>query len=557
MNIKFLNPSFLFLLFLEAIIIILYLIKPKRLRIKVPSLILWEKTIEEKNLGRWFKKLPKNLLLLFQLLILFFLVLSLSKPILSLPSIGSKPTIIILDSSASMASRDILPSRFQKAKSEIINLIKRNPSPIKMIIAKDKPEVILNKNEREIEKELEREKVFLGEGNLEESIRKAESISKGIPHEIHIFTDGSDPISIPKDSTNRYFLHIIGRESFNIGILDGRIFPKNENVYEIFLKIGNFSQKPQEFNLIIMQDNNKLKEEKIRIDPKEIKVVKSEIPKVTGKIVGEIDGKDFLEEDNKAFFYIPIFSPKVLLVTLGNPFLEKALRSIPNLKLDIRKDFINIDLKNYNFYIFDGLIPYADISGNFLFIGGYPGINPQNIEKIGKVKILSWEDHPITRFLQLYGISIDNAYTFKDENLKPLIYSDKGPVAYIYEKDNSKGIVLSFDLLSSSFIYSDSFPIFIYNLLRYYLSYDPQKRCDNYMDSPGFKEYNGYLYAVNIFSQKESDISKKINIEIDKEKDKKEEKGFIQIDLSKPLIFLVFLLLILEIFFYQGGKYYS
>ena len=247
----------------------------------------------------------------------------------------------------------------------------------------------------------------------------------------------------------------------------------------------------------------------------------------------------------------------MLLVTLGNPFLEKALRSIPNLKLDIRKDFINIDLKNYNFYIFDGLIPYADISGNFLFIGGYPGINPQNIEKIGKVKILSWEDHPITRFLQLYGISIDNAYTFKDENLKPLIYSDKGPVAYIYEKDNSKGIVLSFDLLSSSFIYSDSFPIFIYNLLRYYLSYDPQKRCDNYMDSPGFKEYNGYLYAVNIFSQKESDISKKINIEIDKEKDKKEEKGFIQIDLSKPLIFLVFLLLILEIFFYQGGKYYS
>jgi hypothetical protein len=557
MNIKFLNPSFLFLLFLEVIIIILYLIKPKRLRIKVPSLILWEKTIEEKNLGRWFKKLPKNLLLLFQLLILFFLVLSLSKPILSLPSIGSKPTIIILDSSASMASRDILPSRFQKAKLEIINLIKRNPSPIKMIIAKDKPEVILNKNEREIEKELEREKVFLGEGNLEESIRKAESLSKGIPHEIHIFTDGSDPISIPKDSTNPYFLHIIGRESFNIGILDGRIFPKNENVYEIFLKIGNFSQKPQEFNLRIMQDNNKLKEEKIRIEPKEIKVVKSEIPKVTGKIVGEIDGKDFLEEDNKAFFYIPIFSPKVLLVTLGNPFLEKALRSIPNLKLDIRKDFINIDLKNYNFYIFDGLIPYADISGNFLFIGGYPGINPQNIEKIGKVKILSWEDHPITRFLQLYGISIDNAYTFKDENLKPLIYSDKGPVAYIYEKDNSKGIVLSFDLLSSSFIYSDSFPIFIYNLLRYYLSYDPQKRCDNYMDSPGFKEYNGYLYAVNIFSQKESDISKKINIEIDKEKDKKEEKGFIQIDLSKPLIFLVFLLLILEIFFYQGGKYYS
>jgi len=286
MNIKFLNPSFLFLLFLEAIIIILYLIKPKRLRIKVPSLILWEKTIEEKNLGRWFKKLPKNLLLLFQLLILFFLVLSLSKPILSLPSIGSKPTIIILDSSASMASRDILPSRFQKAKSEIINPIKRNTSPIKMILAKDKPEVILNKNEREIEKELEREKVFLGEGNLEESIRKAESLSKGIPHEIHIFTDGSDPISIPKDSTNRYFLHIIGRESFNIGILDGRIFPKNENVYEIFLKIGNFSQKPQEFNLIIMQDNNKLKEEKIRIEPKEIKVVKSEIPKVTGKIVG-------------------------------------------------------------------------------------------------------------------------------------------------------------------------------------------------------------------------------------------------------------------------------
>lgn len=174
MSLKFLNPLFLSLLSLEILVIILYLIRPKRLRLKVPSLILWEKVLKEEPIGRWFKKLPKNLILLLQILTLLFIILYLSKPILSFEGILGRPTIFILDSSASMISKDIFPSRFEKAKTEIINLSKNIHNKISLIIAKDKPYLFSLGKSSDLERILSSEKPFLGEGNINSAITYAE-----------------------------------------------------------------------------------------------------------------------------------------------------------------------------------------------------------------------------------------------------------------------------------------------------------------------------------------------------------------------------------------------
>lgn len=565
MSIVFLNPIFLSLLSLEIIVILLYLIKPKRLKLKVPSLLLWEKILREEPLGRWFKKLPKNLILLLQILTILFLVLFLSKPVLSFQGRMGNPVVIILDSSASMGARDISPSRFERAKMEIIRLSKEIRNKITLVVSKDKPMLLISSGRAEdVERALSKEELFLGEGNLNHAINYVENLFKNSYYDVHIFTDGSENFDIPKNSSHKYYVHVIGKDGENVGIIDGRVFQKNNRESQIFLKIGNFSRSNRSFSLKILKDNRTILTTNISLSPQEIKNLSFDVPLLIGKIEAILEIKDDLLEDNKAYFYVPTFSPKVLLISMGNPFLEKALRSIPSAQIEIRRDILNIDFNKYDFCIFDGLIPYSEISGNFLFIGGYPGLNPQNIEKIGKVKILSWEEHPILRFVQLYGISVDNAYLFKDEKLRPIIYSDKGPVGYYYEKDDMKSVVLSFDLFSTSWIYHDSFPVFIYNLLRYFLSYDPQKRLGeeglNYTKYTGFYEdsKDRKIYAVNIFSEKESNIVPKVrSFEYGDKKSSIKENVRISLDLSIFFLILTLITIFFEILLYLGGRIYT
>ncbi|MFN3699763.1 MAG: vWA domain-containing protein, partial [Dictyoglomus sp.] len=371
--------------------------------------------------------------MILQILTILFLVFFLSKPVLSFQGITGRPIVIIIDSSASMGTKDLLPNRFERAKIEVLNLLSKFKNRVTLIVAKDRPVVLISSGRREdIEKALKREKLFLGEGNLNYAIAYAENLFKNLSCDIYIFTDGSEKLSISKDSSHNYYIHVIGKKGDNVGILDGRVFQKNNRISQVFLKIGNFSESSKSFNIRLLKDGNTILTTKLALNPREIKTLTFEVPLLVGKIEAYLDLKDELLEDNRAYFYVPNFSPKVLIISMGNPFLEKAVRSISSSQVEIRRDIVNVEFNKYDFCIFDGLIPYSEIPGNFLFIGGYPGLDPKKIEKIGKIKILSWEEHPILRFVQLYGITVDNAYLFKDESLKPLIYSNKGPVGFYY-----------------------------------------------------------------------------------------------------------------------------
>ncbi|HOP95207.1 MAG TPA: BatA and WFA domain-containing protein [Dictyoglomaceae bacterium] len=560
MSFRFLNPSFLFLSLLGLIVVILYLIKPKKFNLKVPSLLMWEKVLREEPMGRWFKKLPKNILLFIQLLIVFFIVLALSKPEITFSGVSSKPLVIILDSSGSMASRDISPSRFEKAKLEAIDLLNSSHRrKITYVVSKGKPSLVLSSNSTgDVERAIREEKLFYGEGDLNATVKLCEGLYQGMEKEIHIFTDGSFHIDIPQGTINDYHVHVIGKSKDNVGIIDGKVFQKNEKVIQVFLKVGNFSDLYKKFPIKILNQGKEIGSVNIELKAQEIKSIVLDLPTISGKIEALLNINDTLLEDNRAFFYVNSFSPKILLVTLGNPFLEKALRAIPLSKVDVKNNIFTEDLKNYDFVVFDQLIPYTVPSGNYLFIGGYPELDRTNLEEVRDIKMLSWEEHPIMKFVQPYYVKIDRGFIFEDRSLKPLIYTDKGPMVFLYEQNGAKGLVFCFDLYSTSWIYHDSFPIFMYNLVRYYLSYDPQKKCgDESVDaiSPGFYEINmegkDKIFAVNIFSQKESDIAPKFTFESKKEV--KKETGFVSIQLSSLFLILALLLFSFEAVIFLRG----
>jgi hypothetical protein len=113
----------LVLLLLPLAIILLYFLKLKRKPLQVPSTFLWRKSIEDLHVNSLFQWLRENVLLLLQLLVVLFLIYaSLDFRYEGYPT-ESRHFILMIDNSASMATRDVEPTRLEWAKLEALKII--------------------------------------------------------------------------------------------------------------------------------------------------------------------------------------------------------------------------------------------------------------------------------------------------------------------------------------------------------------------------------------------------------------------------------------------------
>src|SRR5271155_2183531 len=97
-------------------IIALYFLKLRRRPVKVPSTILWRRSLEDLHVNSLFQRLRRNLLLFLQLLAVALAMLALAGPRMKGSSGQGQRFVLLIDSSASMAATDGAPSRLGKAK---------------------------------------------------------------------------------------------------------------------------------------------------------------------------------------------------------------------------------------------------------------------------------------------------------------------------------------------------------------------------------------------------------------------------------------------------------
>jgi hypothetical protein len=114
----FISPLWLVTLLFALITLILYLIRPRPKKQDIPALMFIVKESERAKSGSWLKKLLLDPLLLLQLATLILLTLALAQPIIQ---VNQKATIdktaIIIDGSASMLAREGTSTRFDQAKN--------------------------------------------------------------------------------------------------------------------------------------------------------------------------------------------------------------------------------------------------------------------------------------------------------------------------------------------------------------------------------------------------------------------------------------------------------
>lgn len=477
---SFENPNAFFLLLSIPLIFLFHFFKARRREVLVGSLLFWEMERSDQQQSTPFRRFQVNRLLFLQILAVLFLTFALASPTLFREEKGYERTVLILDASASMQATDLPGGRFQAVKREALALVERlRPGQTMMVIeAGSTPRVIVpfTGEKAVLTKALEAFRPQDVPGRLLEALRFATTLLKADPSaSLHVFTDlafemeeAFQGLKLP------IHWHVFGRGGHNVGItaFEVRKAYYGSYDYQIFLSLANYGKKAASFNLRLFVDGRPLSQRRVDLSP-EVKrsFVFPFTSQAGGVLKATIDPHDDLAVDDTAYAILP--SPKfikVLLVSSGNLFLEKALASDPQLEVERRQPKGDLDPRGYDVVIFDGSAPKVLPSGGYLLINTLSKNVP--LEALGKVEepqILEWDrTHPVMRYLDLSKVLIQEAMKVRPlGGGRALLESSLTPLMYTFEEKERKVIFVGFDLYKSDLPLRTAFPIFISNALRW------------------------------------------------------------------------------------------
>ncbi|HZV35723.1 MAG TPA: VWA domain-containing protein [Verrucomicrobiae bacterium] len=478
---NFLAPfAFLFALTIP-VVIVFYLLKRKRVVKLVSSTLLWQKFLAETQASAPFQKLRRNWLLLLQILMLILAVLALTRPYFATKAKSSDLRVLILDASASMESTDVAPSRFEKAKEEALKWVDSLRPSDKMVVLQVAANTEVKQSETSEKAALRRAimscSAIDSPTRLAPALKMAESLvrdrGKESNPEIHLFSDGAVPdMSEFNNEALPLIYHRIGESGNNLGItaLDVKANPEDASQRAVYVSVANFSTNTMESDLELLLDGR-------LVNTRPLKVAAGETsPQIfiasqdhDGVFTARLTAKDDLAADNEASIVSLLPHPvKILLVTRGNRFLERALRAAPNVQLNVVTDSTD-DASEYDFVTLDDVVPTVWPKCNVLAIHVANTNWFDSVSQQDGPQIVDWRaTHPVLRY-----VGFDNVQVAKSMSVKTpswgisLVDSPQSPLIIAGDLGRQRILWIGFDTLESTWPYRISYPIFVANAVEW------------------------------------------------------------------------------------------
>jgi hypothetical protein len=465
---------------LGTVIVLLYLLKLKRKERLVSSVMIWRDAIADIQANAPFQKLKKNLLLILQLLALLFLVVAVARPFVRTKGIEENKIVVILDSSASMQSTDVSPSRFERAKSRALAIINQMGPGDKMLIiaASSKARVVssFSSDKKALAASVKRLRATDAPCDMRAALVLASSLVAGESAKsprIVIVSDGDfgDMPDLPTKNLRLDYLKI-GSRCDNVGIvgLDARRTLSGEQ--QVFVGIENFSNRQKQFNIEVYLGSELVYIKPESLGPQETKQqILGNLQKARGRLTVKLDVNDDLAADNSGVLYLAGQRRiDVLIVSKGNIFLQNALSLDPRTQLT-RSEQCPPDLekRGFDIVVFDCVKPPQTLPpGGYLLIGtsfkGAPAV--ENATVANPTIIDSEKRHPVTSYVDLSAVRIARARLLKPTPWAvKLAESTSGALIVAGEKDGRRFVQIGFDLLESDFPLHVGFPIFVANCI--------------------------------------------------------------------------------------------
>lgn len=466
---------------LVGIVLLLYLLKMRRRDVRVPATFLWPRLTTDVRANAPFQKLRISLLLLLQLLVLVLLVFGMANPLRKTPGLHGKATVIVLDASASMAATDVKPSRFEAARRRIASIIStmRARDRLALIEAGPVTRVIfpLSSDREMMAAALRRLRPTDAPNDLGEALRLAAAlVGQREVGRIVVLSDGTfPPVRDFSPGKAEVLYESFGSSTHNMAItaFEAADTPRGT---QLFAGIRNYDHSPRKATLAFHVDGQVVDARAIEVPPRQTLGQTLQVPPAARRAeVRLVAEGDILKADDRASLFLQgAGTIRVLLVTAGNLFLERALALEPNVRLDRAPALPGYERADapgeghYDLVIFDGVAPqpvkapavwsFGGISPELPVVDGGTGLSHP--------RVVGWKrDHPLLRYTDNWDallIEKGRKVRAKPEG-RVLMEGAEGPLMVASERGGKRMLYAAWNLLDSDLPLRVSFPILVGN----------------------------------------------------------------------------------------------
>ncbi|WP_025025469.1 vWA domain-containing protein [Caldalkalibacillus mannanilyticus] len=459
-------------------IIAMYLLKRKYEQKEISSTLLWEQIVRNQDVNRPWQRLQRNLLLFLQLLVAFLLVLAVLKPALQTEGGIARHNIVVLDTSGSMMALEGEQTRFELAKQEIIDIVKKKGSNQTVTLIEVGHEPVLHlsmsSDSSEILQALEQVEVRPGSGDERAAFSLAKAIASSDPESGIIWVgDGAmNPLSAYPDMLvlNVPFKHVqVGETKENIA-LAVFLTQEREGNTEGLIRLDNLGVEAQEGTLKIYTEENSLVEmTSFSVPAGESYTYLIEALPEARSYQAVIEVEDALSADNQ-LWSVPFVQGRTQAAVVAEEpshFLLQSLKLGERLELEMMKS-PPIDQPEKDVWVFQGSMPETLPDGNILWIAPQESTSWLEIEETVEFDGLGKrvEEHPILQHVDWTNVHIAQARKIKPAaGIKSVVQIGEVDLVLAGEIQGRRIVILNFDLQHSDFPLRPAFPIFIQNVI--------------------------------------------------------------------------------------------
>jgi hypothetical protein len=448
---------------------------------------IWRKIV-----GKRRTPYRKLLALLIQLLVLFLLSLALGDPRF-LPAQAKPPVsmALVVDVSASMSTQDGGGTRMDRAV-ELATAVAdaMGPRDRMTLMAMDdscRPLLPYTSDPQEIRAALPDLKPTTVSEEAQPAMDFAASTLTGTGSagdtvgRIVLVSDRFHDVQVPPEL--ELVQVVVGESTENLAVTAFDIRPRGGAARgsEVFLEVANYGRRSRKVRLSIHTRVALLGEEILEV-PAGGTITRSYFlqPLKTDRVMATItaargDGPaDGFVLDDRAFALTPEKNTRrVVLVTSGNLYLEKALELNPSveLKLVAPERYRSAVLSGAQAVFFDGICPPASIHAVYFNPPGGSGC-PFGYDREVEFPVLLplRGDHVVTRGITLIDVQVRQACRLLPEpGDVELLSDDGGPLIIARQKDSIRLLGIGFDVSKSDLPLRVAFPILLHNVLDWFL----------------------------------------------------------------------------------------
>lgn len=476
-----------------AAVVALYLLKLRRRRVTVPFVKLWESVLAERQTTRLFSQLKRWLSLLIALAVIALLAFALGDPRYAEATRTGRHLVVLVDASASMQATDVEPSRFEKARQEVRELVNDLGPADRMLIAQmdahTRPVSPLTGDLHVLRNAVGSLEPTDVAANLRGGLRLALDVLRDRPQaEIVLVTDGG--LEEPEDLRERIagagaelsWIRV-GESGDNVGIsaFAVRRYPLDKSQTEVLVELWNPTDVDRRIELTLLGDGAPVEVQRIAVAGGErlrrfFRNVSGIDRTLEARIAPADDRPDALPVDDRAHARLPERRrARVLVVTEGNLYLEAALL------LDEYLDVTRVAPSDYpaegefDVVIFDRLTPSIPPTTAALYLYPQPTEGAAGpFEVRGTIERPYFDridrDHPLVRFTALADVNVASALDVETAPEDREVAADRrAPLIVTGHRNGHPFVATTFDVTRSDLPLRVAWPLFLLNTIDWFV----------------------------------------------------------------------------------------